>query len=80
MVTDEVRRPLSGATIRVLDRPMAGTPIATTDASGRFELYSTTPETVTQQVNRDGFKSAIHTTRWQPAISGAIELISIVRQ
>ena len=80
MVTDEVRRPLSGATIRVLDGPMAGTPTATTDASGRFELYSTTPGTVTLQVNRAGFKSAIHTTRWQPAINGAIEVIRLESQ
>jgi Carboxypeptidase regulatory-like domain len=80
MVTDEVRRALSGATIRVLDGPMAGTPTATTDASGRFELYSTTPGTVTLQVNRPGFTSAIHTTRWQAADNGAIELIRLESQ
>jgi hypothetical protein len=77
MVTDEVRRPLSGATIRVLDGPMAGTPTATTDASGRFELYGTTTGTVTLQVNRAGFKSASHTTRWQPPINGGIEVIRL---
>ena len=77
MVSDEVRRSLSGATIRVLDGPMAGTPTVTTDASGRFELYSTTPGTVTLQVNRAGFKSALHTTRWQPAINVAIEWIGL---
>ena len=80
MVTDEVRQPLSGATIRVLDGPMAGTPTATTDASGRFEFYSTTPGTVTLQVNRAGFKSAIHTTRWQPTVNGAIEVIRLESQ
>ena len=80
MVTDEVRRPLSGATIRVLDGPMAGTSTATTDASGRFELYGTTPGTVTLQVNRAGFKSASHTTRWRPPINGAIEVIRLESQ
>jgi hypothetical protein len=80
MVTDEVRRPLSGATIHVLSAPMAGTPPATTDASGRFELYSTTPGTVTLQVNRAGFKSAIHTTAPQAGINGAIELIRLESQ
>src|SRR5687768_11710454 len=77
MVSDEVRRPLSGATIRVLDGPMAGTPTATTDASGRFEFSSTTSGTVTLQVNRAGFKSAIHSTRWQPPSNGAIEVIRL---
>ena len=80
MVTDEVRRPLSGAAIRVLDGPMAGTPAATTDASGRFEFSSTTSGTVTLQVNRAGFKSAIHNTRWQPASNGAIEVIRLESQ
>ena len=80
MVTDEVRRPLSDATIRVLDGPMAGTPTATTDASGRFEFSSTTSGTVTLQVNRAGFKSAIHSTRWQPPSSGAIEVIRLESQ
>ena len=67
MVTDEVRRPLSGATIRVLEGPMAGTPPVTTDASGWFYLYSTKWGTVTLQVNRAGFTSAIHSTEWNPA-------------
>ena len=80
IVTDEVRRPLSGATIRVLDGPMAGTSTATTDASGRFELYGTTTGTVTLQVNRAGFKSASHTTRWQPPINGEIEVIRLGSQ
>ena len=79
MVTDEVRRPLSGATIHVLDGPMAGTAPATTDASGRFALYSTTPGTVTLRVNRDGFKSAIHTFGWQPG-NGGVEVIRLESQ
>ena len=80
MVTDEVRRPLSGATIRVLDGPLAGTPTATTVASGRFELYSTTWGTVTLQVNHAGFTSAIHTAQWQPANNLTIEVIRLESQ
>ena len=79
MVTDDVLRPLSGATIRVLDGPMAGTPPATTDASGRFQLYSTTHGTVRLQVNRAGFTSAIHTAQWQPANNG-FEVIRLESQ
>ena len=64
----------------MLGGPIAGTPTATTDASGRFEFSSTTSGTVTLQVNRAGFKSAIHSTRWQPPSSGAIEVIRLQSQ
>ena len=37
-VTDGVRRPLAGASVRVLDGPMAGT-TRTSNTAGRFELY-----------------------------------------
>ena len=79
IVTDEVHRPLSGATIRVLDGPMAGTPPVTTDASGWFYFYSTRWGMVTLQVNRAGFSSAIHTAQWLPENNG-VEVIRLESQ
>ncbi len=75
-VTDGVRRPLAGASVRVLDGPMAGT-TQTSNTAGRFELYSTATGTVTLQVAHEGFKPLTHRTQWQPAIQGGIDVIRL---
>ena len=75
-VTDRVRRPLAGASVRVLDGPMAGTTLRSNTA-GRFEIYSTATGTVTLQVAHEGYKPSTHRTQWQPAIQGGIDVIRL---
>jgi hypothetical protein len=77
IVTDEVRRPLSGAAVRLLDAPMAGVPSATTDAAGRFELFSTAAGTASLRVTHEGFASVTYVASWQPLINGGIEVIRL---
>lgn len=77
IIADRAERPLAGATVRVLDGPMGGTTVATTNVSGRFELFGTAPGMVTLEINREGFKSTRYTTQWQAANSGGIEIIRL---
>jgi hypothetical protein len=76
LVSDGVRQPLAGATVRVVDSPMAGTTL-TSGPDGRFQLYSTSRGTVTVQVAHAGFKPATRTLQWQAAVQGGIDVIRL---
>ncbi len=76
LVADLVRRPLAGATVRVLDGPLVGTTVVS-DVSGRFRLSSKEFGTVAFEIALDGFKTLTHRAQWQPTVNGAIDVIRL---
>jgi hypothetical protein len=76
MVSDEVWRPLAGASVRVLDGPMHGVQV-TSDGAGQFQLSGTGSGRVTLQVAADGFKPTTYTAQWRAPINRSIEVIRL---
>src|SRR5262245_37027248 len=56
-VVDGLSRPILGATVNVLDGPLAGT-VITTDDSGRFDLSAPTSGDVRLRASKSGFVTA----------------------
>jgi protocatechuate 3,4-dioxygenase beta subunit len=56
-VGDTAYRPVAGATVEVVDRPLAGTRL-TTDAGGRFSYTGGFPGAITFRAVKDGYRTA----------------------